>query len=158
MCVWLEKALVLAIHDRQLAEFGGSDGVRDVALLESALARPQQLYAYGDPPPDLAQLAASLAFGLARNHPFVDGNKRTAYVAYRTFLALNGADLDAPDEEKYLTLLSLAEGKLSEQQFAAWLGTHLRAQTRNKAHEPRAKYQPKARAGKASRKRIRRAR
>ena len=87
----------------------------------------------------------------------MDGNKRTAYVAYRTFLALNGADLVAPDEDKYITVLSLAEGKLSEQEFATWLGTHLRAETRNKAHEPRAKYKPKARAGKASRKRIRRA-
>ena len=77
MIVWLEKALTLAIHDRQLAEHGGSAGVRDETLLESVLARPQQLFAYGDPVPDLAELAASLAFGLARNHPFVDGNKRT---------------------------------------------------------------------------------
>lgn len=76
MIVWLEKALVLAIHDRQLAEHGGSGGVRDETLLESALARPQQLYVYGDPAPDLANLAASLSYGLARNHPFVDGNKR----------------------------------------------------------------------------------
>jgi len=158
MFVWLEKALVLAIHDRQLAEYGGSDGVRDATLLESALARPQQLYAYGDPAPDLAQLAASLAFGLARNHPFVDGNKRTAYVAYRTFLALNGADLDATDEDKYLTMLALAEGKLSEKDFATWLGAHLRAHTRGGVHETRSAYKPKARARKTSRKRARRAR
>jgi death-on-curing protein len=71
MIIWIEKALALAIHDRQLAEHGGSSGVRDEGLLESALARPQQLFAYGDPPPDLADLAASLAYGLARNHPFV---------------------------------------------------------------------------------------
>ena len=81
MIAWLEKALVLAIHDRQLAEHGGTGGVRDEGLLESALARPQQLHAYGDPAPDLADLAAALAYGLARNHPFLDGNKRTAAVA-----------------------------------------------------------------------------
>lgn len=157
MIVWLEKALALAIHDRQLAEFGGSDGVRDVTLLESALARPQQLYAYGDPPPDMAHLAASLAFGLARNHPFVDGNKRTAAAACETFLELNRVKLEADDLELFPIYLALAEGKLSEQEFAAWLGTHLRAETHNKAHEPRAKYTPKARTGKAARKRIHRA-
>src|SRR3989304_7695701 len=101
MIVWLEKALVLAIHDRQIAEHGGSAGVRDEGLLEPALARPQQLHAYGDPAPDLARLAASLASGLARNHPFVDGNKRTAAVACETFLELNGARLDAGDPELY---------------------------------------------------------
>ncbi len=90
MIVWLEKTLVLDIHERQIAEHGGTGGVRDEGLLESALARPQQHYANGDPTPDLADLAAALAYGLARNHPFVDGNKRTAHVAYRTFLALNG--------------------------------------------------------------------
>ncbi|MBX9811051.1 MAG: type II toxin-antitoxin system death-on-curing family toxin, partial [Burkholderiales bacterium] len=105
MIVWLEKALVLAIHDRQLAEHGGSAGVRDEGLLESALARPQQSHAYGDPAPDLADLAAALAYGLARNHPFVDGNKRTAHVAYRTFLALNGAELVATDEDKYVAMI-----------------------------------------------------
>ncbi|MGH8306925.1 MAG: type II toxin-antitoxin system death-on-curing family toxin [Gammaproteobacteria bacterium] len=155
MIIWLEKALVIAIHDRQLAEFGGSDGLRDTTLLESALARPQQLYAYGDPPPDLAQLAASLAFGLARNHPFVDGNKRTAYVAYRTFLVLNGAELEATDEDKYLTMLALAEGKLSEKEFAAWLGTHLRAHARGSVHEPRSTYKSKSRTRKPSSKKVR---
>src|SRR5699024_8276914 len=104
MILWIEKRLALAIHDRQLAEHGGSSGVRDEGLLESALARPQQLFAYGDPPPDLADLAATLAYGLARNHPFVDGNKRTAYVACRTFLELNGASLSASREEKYRTI------------------------------------------------------
>ena len=143
MIVWLEKALVLAIHDRQLAEHGGSAGVRDETLLESALARPQQLFAYGDPPPDLAELAACLAFGLARNHPFVDGNKRTAYVAYRTFLALNEIELVASDEEKYLTMLALAEGKLSEKDFSAWLHAHMQASTRNQVHETRRSYKAK---------------
>jgi len=145
--VWVETALVLAIHDRQLAEHGGSAGVRDEGLLESALARPKQLLAYGDPPPDLCDLAAALAHGLARNHPFVDGNKRTAHVAYRTFLALNGVELDATDEEKYVTMIALAEGKLSERDFAAWLRVHARARSRGKAHEPRAAYRVKARAG-----------
>src|SRR5882757_7519497 len=112
MIVWDDKALALAIHDRLLAEHSGSSGVRDAGLLESALARPQQLYAYGDPMPDLADLAASLAYGIARNHPFVDGNKRTAHVACRTFLALNGAAFEGTVEDKYLNILALAEGKL----------------------------------------------
>ena len=151
MIVWLGKALVLAIHDRQLAEHGGSVGVRDETLLESALARPQQLFAYGDPVPDLAELAANLAFGLglARNHPFVDGNKRTAYVAYRTFLALNDIELVASDEEKYLTMLALAEGKLSETDFAAWLRAHIQSNTRNQVHESRGGYKAKS-AGQSS--------
>lgn len=139
MIVWLDKRLVLAIHDRQLAEHGGSPGVRDESLLDSALARPAQLHAYGDPPPDLVDLAATLAFGLARNHPLVDGNKRTAYVACRTFLVLNGADLAATPEEKYLTTLTLAEGKLRVEEFAAWLREHLRAApSAHGVHEPRA--------------------
>lgn len=117
------KALALAVHARQLAEHGGMDGVRDETLLDSALARPQQLFAYGDgdPLPDLAALAASLAYGLARNHPFADGNKRTAMVLCRTFLALNAAGLVASSKEKYLTFLSLAEGNLSEAELAEWL-------------------------------------
>lgn len=99
MIVWIERPLVLAIHDRQLAEHGGASGVRADALLDSALARPRQLLSYGDPPPDLAALAASLVYGLARNHPFVDGNKRTAAVACETFIVLNGASLVADDLE-----------------------------------------------------------
>lgn len=145
MIVWLEKALILAIHDRQLAEHGGSAGIRDEGLLESALARPQQRHAYGDPTPDLSDLAAALAYGLARNHPFVDGNKRTALVAYRTFLLLNGAELVATDEEKYVTMLALAEGKLAERGFAAWLRERLRLAPRGEAHEPRKAYRAKPR-------------
>jgi death-on-curing protein len=125
MIVWIDRRLALAIHDRQLAEHGGSSGLRDDNLLQSALARPQQLHTYGDPVPDLADLAASLAFGLARNHPFVDGNKRTAYVVCRTFLALNGTQLDASSEDKYLNILALAEGRLSQEDFAAWLRAHI---------------------------------
>lgn len=136
MIVWLEKTLVLAIHDRQLAEHGGTAGVRDDGLLESALARPQQLHAYGDPAPDLADLAAALAHGLARNHAFVDGNKRTAHVAYRTFLALNDADLAGTDEEKYVAMIALAEGKLAERDFAAWLRERLRIDRQDRTRAP----------------------
>ncbi len=143
MIVWLEKAIVLAIHDRQIAEHGGSAGVRDEGLLESALARAPQLLAYGDPAPDLAGLAAALAYGLARNHPFVDGNKRTAHVAYRTFLALNGAEFTANDEEKYVAMLALAEGKLAEHNFAAWLRERLRPASHGEAHEVRKPYRAK---------------
>ena len=149
--IWLEKALVLAIHDRQLAEHGGTGGVRDEGLLESALARPQQLHAYGDPAPDLSDLAAALAYGLARNHPFLDGNKRTAHVAYRTFLALNGAELTATDEEKYLAMLALAEGKLAERDFAAWLRERMRTRGRGQAREPRAAYRARPRAAQSRR-------
>lgn len=151
MIAWLEKALVLAIHDRQLAEHGGTGGVRDEGLLESALARPQQLHAYGDPAPDLADLAAALAYGLARNHPFLDGNKRTAAVACETFLELNGATLEADDLELYPLYLALAEGKLGERDFAAWLRERVRARGRGAAHEPRSAYQAKPRAARSRR-------
>ena len=140
MIVWIERAFALAIHERQLAEHGGGSGVRDETLLESALARPQQLHAYGDPPPDLADLAASLAFGLARNHPFVDGNKRTAAVACETFLLLNDAALVASDIELYPVYLALAEGTLSETDFAAWLRQRLRVESDRAVHEPKARY------------------
>ena len=143
MIVWLEKALVLAIHDRQLAEHGGSAGIRDETLLESALARPQQLFAYSDPAPDLAELAASLAFGLARNHPFVDGNKRTAAAACETFLELNQTTLAADDLELYPLYLALAEGKLSEKDFAVWLRTRIQSSARNQVHKPRRSYKAK---------------
>jgi death-on-curing protein len=140
MIVWIERALVLALHERQLAEHGGGIGVRDEGLLESALARPQQLFAYGDPPPDLAALAASLAFGLARNHPFVDGNKRTAAVACELFLALNDVALQASNIELYPVYLSLAEGSLSEAGFADWLRLRLRLAAGDAVHEPRSRY------------------
>ena len=139
MILWIEKPLALAIHDRQLAEHGGTGCVRDEKLLESALARPQQLYAYGDPIPDIADLAATLAFGLARNHPFVDGNKRTAHVCYRVFLALNDVEFNASDEDKYVTILALAEGKLREKDFAASLRQHIKVNPRKRVQEPRAK-------------------
>jgi death-on-curing protein len=140
MIVWISRPLVLAIHDRQLAEHGGGTGVRDDALLDSALARPHQLFAYGDPPPDLAALAASLAFGLARNHPFIDGNKRTAAVVCETFILLNDAVLDADDLMLYPVYLSLADGTLSEADFADWLRAHLKPKPGTQVHEPAADY------------------
>jgi death-on-curing protein len=123
--VWLLEEAVTAIHQRQIAEHGGKGGVRDEALLSSALARPRNQAAYGKKGTDLAGLAAAYAFGIARNHPFVDGNKRTALVAARTFLLLNGADLNASPEEKYLTFLQLAEGSLTETALAAWIRQRL---------------------------------
>lgn len=117
--VWLRLDVILAIHDAQLAEHGGSTGLRDRGGLESALARPQNLAAYGAP--DLAALAAAYAFGIVRNHPFVDGNKRTGLVALETFLDLNGAALMADDAACVATVLSLAAGTLSEEALAAWV-------------------------------------
>jgi death on curing protein len=117
---WLSKALVLAIHDEQLAEHGGGTGVRDDGLLESALARPQNRLAY-DAKADLTTLAAAYAFGLARNHPFIDGNKRTAFVAAELFLDLNGMTLTASDEACVLTMLRLAAGEIEESAYADWL-------------------------------------
>jgi death on curing protein len=122
---WLSKALILAIHDEQLAEHGGGVGVRDEGLLEAALARPQNRFAY-DAAADLATLAAAYAFGLARDHPFVDGNKRTAFVAAELFLDLNGVVLTASDEECVLTMLRFAAGEIEEDAFAAWLRANAR--------------------------------
>ena len=140
MIVWIDRALALAMHDRQLAEHGGGSGVRDEGMLDSALARPQQRHAYGDPPPDLAELAAALAFGLARNHPFVDGNKRTASVACETFILLNDAALEASDDELYPRYLGLAEGSLDEAGFADWLRTKIVAKPAGKVQEPKPRY------------------
>lgn len=140
MIIWISKALALAIHDRQLAEHGGGRGVRDEGLLDSALARPQQLYAYGEPAPDLADLTASLAHGLARNHPFIDGNKRTAHVCYRVFLRLNGADVIADDNEKYAAMIGLSEGSLSETEFAHWLRARIEIKTGGAIQEERNSY------------------
>lgn len=117
---WLSKAVILAIHDEQLAEHGGGTGVRDDGLLDSALMRPRNRFAY-DEAADLATLAAGSAFGIARNHPFIDGNKRTAFVAAEVFLELNGMVLAASDGECVLTMLRLAAGEIEEDAFAAWL-------------------------------------
>ena len=117
---WLRLDAILAMHKRQIAEHGGGDGVRDLGLLESALGRPRNIAVY-EPDSDIARLAAAYASGVAKNHPFVDGNKRTALVACRTFLILNGYQLTTSPTEKYLTFLSLAEGTISEEELAAWL-------------------------------------
>jgi death-on-curing protein len=121
---WLKAKTVLAIHQRQIAEHGGMAGVRDAGLLESALARPRNLLAYGQPTPDLPAQAASYAYGLIRNHPFADGNKRTAYVVCRTFLKLNGVDISASDVDKYQTFIAVADGSLPEEQLAEWIRSH----------------------------------
>jgi death-on-curing protein len=116
--VWLDAAIALAIHDRQLAEHGGGTGVRDRGALDSALTRPLNRWHYGED--DLAALAAAYAYGLARNHPFVDGNKRTAWVLARLFLALNQAALSFAPEEAIRAMLALAAGELEEEALAAW--------------------------------------
>jgi death-on-curing protein len=118
---WITKAAVLAIHDQQIAEHGGSPDLRDGNLLESALARPQNLFAYGNPEPDLAALAAAYAFGIAQNHAFIDGNKRTSFVVTRTFLILNGLDITANQIERLTVWIDLGAGRLSEQALADWL-------------------------------------
>ena len=120
--VWIDPAVVLAVHEEQLAEHGGSPGVRDMGLLESSLARPMNLAAYGEP--DVAELAASYGFGIARNHPFVDGNKRTALVSIELFLRLNGYRLSADDSACVLTMLAVAAGEMDEANFADWLRRH----------------------------------
>ena len=120
---WIEESVVWAVHEAQLAEHGGSAGVRDPGLLASALARPLNLAAYnGDA--DAAALAAAYGFGIARNHPFIDGNKRTAFVCTELFLALNGHQLQAEDANCVSTMLALAAGDLPESEFAAWLRTN----------------------------------
>ena len=125
--VWLLEETLTAIHHRQIAEHGGSEGLRDEGLLLSALVRSQNLLAYGEPAPDLASLAAAYAYGIARNHPFVDGNKRTALVAARTFLILNAVDLEATQDDKVLTFLNLAEGTISEEELADWIRKRIRS-------------------------------
>lgn len=120
--VWIDLDVVLAIHDEQLAEHGGQPGVRDRGLLESALARPRNQFSYGEA--SIARLAASYAFGISRNHPFLDGNKRTSLVVAELFLALNGAELTASDAECITTFLRLAAGDLTEGQLADWIAVH----------------------------------
>lgn len=122
--VWVADSVVLAIHEAQLAEHGGIAGIRDEGLLSSALARPQNLYAYGEAP-GVTALAAAYAFGIARNHPFLDGNKRTAFVVMELFLNLNGWVLNAEDGDCISAMQALAAGDLSEKALAAWLREHI---------------------------------
>ena len=121
--VWLDPNDLLAAHDEQLAEHGGASGVRDFGLFESALARPKNLIAYGKP--DAAALAAAYGFGLAKNHAFVDGNKRIALVALESFLLLNGFVLTASDEQAVLIILSVASGTFDQDDLAKWIRTRL---------------------------------
>ena len=115
---WLDIKIALAVHDRQLAEHGGGAGVRDAGMLDSALARPINRWGYGED--DRCALAAAYAFGIARNHPFVDGNKRTAWVFARLFLALNGVAVSFSPEDAIAAMLALAAGELSEEDMAEW--------------------------------------
>jgi death-on-curing protein len=120
---WVTREYAEAVHDRQLAEHGGGTGIRDVGLLESTLARPQNLLHYGEP--DLAALAGAYAIGIARNHPFVDGNKRTAWVAARLFLRINNAVLTFDKAEATVMMQQLAAGDLGEDEVAAWFRERL---------------------------------
>lgn len=123
---WIAEEVILAVHDRQLSEHGGGSGIRDRGLLESALARPINRWSYGAEDP--AELAAAYAYGIARNHPFVDGNKRTAWVAARLFLAINGVKLIFDKAEATRTMLALAAGELAEEELAQWFREHIRAE------------------------------
>ncbi|HEV2134119.1 MAG TPA: type II toxin-antitoxin system death-on-curing family toxin [Terracidiphilus sp.] len=121
--VWIPIDAVLAIHDEQISEHGGIRGVRDLAVIDSALARPRNLVAYGKP--DAAALAAAYAFGLCKNHGFLDGNKRTAYVVAETFLDLNGYAMGASDEEVVSTMLAVASGVMPEAELAKWFRSYV---------------------------------
>lgn len=124
---WIDRAVLVAVHEMQLAEHGGGAGLRDAALLESALARPLNLASYGEP--DAAALAAAYGYGIARNHAFIDGNKRTALVAAELFLRLNGWQLVVTDADCVLTMLAVATGELTETEFADWLRAHAAPRT-----------------------------
>lgn len=125
MTVWLSHQLILAIHDEQLAEHGGAIGVRDEGLLDSALARPLNRAGYGEP--DIVELAALYAVAIARNHPFIDGNKRTAYVALEVFLRLNGCRFPVSDAEAVVATLQMAAGEMTDEEFTAWVRLHAQA-------------------------------
>lgn len=132
--IWLTAELTERIHDRQLAEHGGPSGVRDRGMLESVLARPRQQFTYRGLGTDIPQLAAAYAFGIARNHPFVDGNKRTAAVLCELFLELNGYLLVAEDGDLYPVFTALAAGELVEDQLADWLRRHSRPEQVSEGH------------------------
>ncbi len=121
---WLETVIVLDVHAEQLALFGGPEGIRDLGLLESALARAINKFGYGER--ELANLAAAYAFGIAPNRPFVDGNKRTALAAMIVFLGLNGFDLDAPPEQATAIVLGLAAGEIAEEALVHWISDHIK--------------------------------
>ena len=120
--LWLSKDLIFAVHERLVAEFGGLAGLRDEGLLESALGKPENLFAYARP--NTFDLAASYAFGIVRNHPFLDGNKRTGFAAAAVFIETNGYRLNATEVEATAVTLALAEGSITEKSYAAWLNEH----------------------------------
>jgi death-on-curing protein len=122
--IWIDPDVLLAAHDEQLEEHGGAAGIRDRGMFESALTRPQNLAVYGEP--DAAALAAAYAFGIIKNHPFVDGNKRTGFVALELFLALNGFELTADDAQCVLVILSVAAGSFSESELAEWIRRNMK--------------------------------
>ena len=122
---WLDTSIVLDVHAEQLALFGGADGVRDLGLLESALGRPLNKFAYGES--GLAALAAAYAFGIARNHPFVDGNKRAAFASIVVFLGLNGIDFDVAPEAATAMILGMAAGEIGEDGLARWIADNIPA-------------------------------
>ena len=122
---WLDTSIVLDVHAEQLALFGGADGVRDLGLLESALGRPLNKFAYGET--GLAALAAAYAFGIARNHPFVDGNKRAAFASIIVFLGLNGIDFDVPPEAATAMILGMAASEINEDGLARWIADNIPA-------------------------------
>lgn len=132
----MTETLILALHDRQLAEHGGSPGIRDQGMLESALVRPQQWFACGGPELDIPALAAVYTYGLSRNHPFVDGNKRTAAVACELFLELNGFVLLAEDEDLYPVFMALAASEMDEEALIEWLRVRTRPESVNEAPGP----------------------
>lgn len=123
---WIEENIIIAVHERQLAEHGGSTGIRDEGMLASALARPKQKWAYGGSEIDFPAMAAAYIFGIARNHPFVDGNKRTAAVAGELFLVLNGFTLAASDMDLYPVCMAVASGELGEDELTRWLRDNVR--------------------------------
>ena len=124
--IWINLRVVKAFHDRQINEHGGLAGLRDEGLLLSALSRPENAYHYSDPKPDVAELAAVYGFGLAKNHPFNDANKRTALIAIRLFLKLNGYDLVASPEDKYKMIIRVAASEISEYELALWIRENLK--------------------------------
>ena len=118
--IWIELEDVLAYHDESLSEHGGAEGMRDASALQSALGRPKNSLAYSEAPPSFCEMAAAYAFGIARSHPFVDGNKRAAFIVSFAFLALHGFEVTASKEDRYETFFRLAEGKVTESQLALW--------------------------------------
>ena len=124
--IWINLRVVKAFHDRQINEHGGLAGLRDEGLLLSAWLRSENAYHYSDPKPDVAQLAAAYGFGLAKNHPFNDANKRTALIAIRLFLKLNGYDLVVSPEDKYKTIIRVAASEISEYELALWIRENLK--------------------------------